>query len=525
MLAALVLLFLSLSLPAQAEPVSLGFAVATFFGTAVAVETAFLIGAVINVGLAVGLSYAASALAPKAGSVGSAKANDPGIRYSTRQSAPAKRKAYGECHVGGALFFEKVSPPFLVQGFLIHEGEIESVDGIFIGTNRLSFPSGITENTILTPSNVEGQPDYAGFVRCCVRYGSDDQTHDELLRDRFGVDIIPDSFRQRGIATVVIEYEHPGPNEFELFQELWGGGRHPQAFFLIKGKKRIYDPRVPSHILGDESTWSYSNNATLCQTDYMRAEYGGRITPNKIDWDKVKLAADYDDSGMRTIDDMFIKKHTVDGLFTLDQAPSDVMADLLSANRGSFTQEGGNAWPDSSRPKDVVLVINDRLLTGGLQYQPYKNRRELINIVEPRFVSKELNYEIIPGPDYRDEDLIIAHGEEHHFALSLPFTLDHRRAQRLSKLFHLNAQQERSIAIQVDLEALALATGSLTGGVITLESELFPQANGNYEVKKLSFVDGFGAIELACVEYDSSIEADWNPSADEQEFDPIPEAA
>lgn len=526
MLAALILLFLVISSPAQADPVSIGFAVATFFGVAVEVGTAFFIGAAINVGLAVGLSYAAASLTQKQGTTQGPKANDPGIRYSTRQSAPPKRKGFGEMHVGGALFFERVDPPYLVQGFLIHDGEIEGVDGLYIGTNELSIPGGLLHNIIRFPENLAGQPDYNAHLRVCVRLGTDDQTHDSLLRDRFGSAIIPDTYRQRGIATVVLEYKHPGTgaNDFELFQQLWGSGKHPNAFFRIRGDKRIYDPRKITHVRGDETTWEYSNNAALCQVDYMRAEYGGRVSDDKIDWDRVIEAADYDDSAMGTLAGIGIKKHTVDGMFTLEQPPSNVMADLLSANRGSFTQEGGLAWPDSSRPKDVVLVINDRLMTGGLQYQPFKNRRELINIVEPRFISKELNYEVIPGPDYRDDALIEAHGEEHHLALSLPFTLDHRRAQRLAKLFHMSAQLERSIGIQVDLEVLAMATGPLTGGVITIESELFPQANGDYEVRSLSFSEGFASIEIAAVEYDPSIESAWEPTVDEQEFDPIPES-
>lgn len=523
-----ILLLIGAGTSADADPISLAIGVQSLFGTAAfftttAAVTAFtttvsLLGAAA---LAVGASFASKALLGKQGGQGFSQANAPEVRYSTRQSAPPKRKVYGEAHVGGALFFERVDPPYLVQGFLIHDGQIESVDDIYIGTNKLLFPGGLTENTILRPGIVDGQPDYENHLRVCVRLGGDDQTHDALLRDRFGSDVIPDSFRQRGIATVVLEFRHPG-NDFEEFQALWGQGRHPSAFFRIRGKK-VYDPRKPSHQAEDESTWEYSNCAVLCQTDYMRADYGGRIDPDRVDWDKVKEAATYDDSPMGTIEGLFIKKHTVDGLFSLNQPPADVMGDLLSANRGTFVQEGGLVWPESSKPKTRVLTIHDSLLAGGLQFQPFKNRRELVNIVEPRFVAKEANYETIPGPQWSDEDLIIAHGERHPIGLSLPFTLDHRRAQRLAKLLGLEAQLEKSIAIQIDLKGLADATGPLTGGIVTVDSELFPQANGDYEVKTLGFVEGFAAIELQCVEYDGSIESQWDPAEDEAEFEPVPE--
>lgn len=506
---------------ARADPISVTIGLQSLFGSAWLFQSAaavYAVGFATTAALSIGLSYASAALMGKQGGRGRSQANAADVRYSTRQSIPSKRKAYGRVHCGGALFFEKVSPPYLVQGFLVHDGEIDGFEAIYIGTNKVSFSGGIVPNTILTPIVVEGQPDYASNLRVCVRLGTDDQTHDALLRDRFGSDVIPDTYRQRGIATVVLEYKHPG-NDFDQFQALWGNGRQPNPLFLIRSR-RVYDPRDPTQKVNDPSTWKYTNNATLCQTDYIRAEHGGRISTERIDWEKVKAAADYDDTPMGTLEGPAIRKHTCDGMYALNQSPSDVMGDLLTANRGTFIQEGGRVWPESSAPKKRILTITDDMLVGGLQYQPFKNRRELVNIVEPRFVAEEIDYETVAGPEWRNEDLIAAHGEPHRATLNLPFTLDHRRCQRLAKLFGLDAQQEASLGIQVDLIALAKARGPLTGGVVTLQSKLFPQANGDYEVRTMGFTEGFSAIELACVAYDGTIESAYDPAVDEKPFEP-----
>lgn len=473
-----------------------------------------------SIALAVGISFASQALMGKQGGRGRSQGNAPEVRYSTRQSIPHKREAFGRVHCGGALFFEETSSPFLVQGFLVHDGEIDGVEEIYIGTNKVSFAGGIVPNTILTPSLIEGQPDYASHLRVCVRLGADDQEHDPLLRDRFGSERIPDTYRQRGVATVVLEYRHPG-NDFDAFQALWGNGRQPNPLFVIRSR-RIYDPRDPTQRVDDAATWKYSNNATLCQTHYVWSDRGGRVSADKIDWEKVKAAADYDDTPMGTLDGVALKKHTCDGMYALNQSPVDVIGDLLTANRGTYVQEGGKVWPQSSAPKKRVLTITDDMLVGGLQFQPFKARRELVNIVEPRFVAEEISYETVAGPEWRDEALIAAHGEPHRATINLPFTLDHRRCQRLGKLFGLSAQQEASLGIQVDLIALAEAKGPLTGGVVTLQSNLFPQANGDYEVGTMGFTEGFSAIELACVAYDGSIESAWDPAVDEKPFDPAP---
>lgn len=403
--------------------------------------------------------------------------------------------------------------PYLVQQFLVAIGPIDAIEAIYIGTDRLNFPDGITPNTILTPSSVIGQPNYPNYVRCCVRLGAEDQTRCPLIAARFPS--VTADFRQRGIATVTMEFKHPG--DFESFQALYGNVRTPNVFFVVRGAP-IYDPRDPGHDIDDADTWAFSNNASLVEANYLMADYGGRIDPDRMDWDRIIASADYDQSPMGTDEGEFIARHTIDGLVTLNQRPVDVMGTMLSANRGAIVQEGGRTWISSSKPKTPVLTVTDDLLCGGLQYQPFKNRRELINIVEPRFIASERNYETVPGPEWRDTDLIEAHGEPLPTALNLPFTLDHRRCQRLTKLFGLSAQLEKSVAISLDLKAMAQATGPLTDGVITLQSELFSQANGQYEIRTMGFSEGFASIEIAAVQYDGSIENDWDPSVDQKPF-------
>lgn len=509
------LIYFGATTAAQAfDPLTIATLSATAFNAAITWEAATAIAFVANTALSAGLSFAAQSLLGKKGGMGTIPPNSPEVRYSTRQSAPSKRIVYGTAHVGGALFFERVEPPFLVQGFLVSLGPIESIDAIYIGTDRLSFPAGITPNTILTPSSMDGQPDYHNFVRCCVRLGGEDQTLDPLISDRFPS--IASAFRQRKIATVTMEYRHPG--DFETFQALYGNSRTPNAFFVARGVP-IYDPRDPTQDIDDPSTWKFSNNAALVQANYLMAEYGGRINPDRMDWQKIKEAADYDDGPMGTSEGEFIKRHTIDGVVTLNQRPSDVMGSMLSANRGAIVQEGGKVWISSSKPKSPVLTITDDMICGGMQFQPFKNRRELINVVEPRFVAQERNYETIPGPEWRDDVLIAAHGEVHRTALNLPYTLDNRRCQRLAKLFGLSAQLEKSISVSLDLRVMARATGPLTDAVVNMDSRLFPQANDQYEVRTLGFSEGFSSIEIAAVQYDGSIEHNWNPAEDQQDFE------
>lgn len=466
-----------------------------------------------NVAIAAGISYAAQALLGKK-PLGAGGFNTPETRYSTRQTIPSKREIYGTALVGGALFFEKTVAPYLVQGFLIKDGLGTSIDDIYVGNNKLFFPSGITAGAILTPSSVDGQPDYANNLRCSIRLGADDQTIDPLIAARFPTE--DTNFRQRGVMTIVFEFKHPA--DFNAYQALWGNSQSPSVLFVVNGTPYVFDPRDPTQDVTDNRTWKFSRNASLIQTSYLINTRGGRINPNRIVWDRIIDSANYDDSLMGTKEGDFLPIHTLDALVQMSQRPAEVMSGMLSANRGAVVQEGGRVWVDSSQPKEVVLVVTDDLIIGGLQYTPYKNRRDLVNIVEPRFIASELDYQEIAGPQYRNESLIIAYGEEHLSALELPCTLDNRRCQRLAKLFGLEAALERGLAIIVDLLALERAVGPLANGIMQIDSELFPQCNGLYQIRNYSFAENFAGISITGTQYDSSIETSWNAAVDQQDF-------
>lgn len=472
-------------------------------------------GGLVGAAALAGLSYAAQGLMPR-GQQSSLGANAPEIRYSTRQSVPGKRILYGEeVNCGGALCFEKVNGSKLVQMFMVCAEEIEGFKAIYIGTNKLSFPAGIVENTILTPSNVDGQPDYAGNLRLCVRLGTSDQEICPLLADNFGN--LEATFRQRDIATITLEYNYGA--DYDEFQALWGQNRYPNAFWTCGGV-RIYDGRMVGQLVDDRTTWGFVNkdNSSLVQADFLRKWYGGRISSSRIDWDKVFEAADYDDGLIGTNEGIFLKRHTINGVVSLQQSPAEVLAAMLSSNRGFALQGGGKVWVSSSKPRTSVLTITDKMLTGGIEYRASKPKRDLMNSVKTRFVASERQYELIEGPTLTRDDLETADGEPLPGTLSLPFTLDHRRVQRLQKAYLDSSRLGKTVNVAISLADLTRAKEELIGEPIVIESDLFPQANGTYQVLTTAMSEDYSSVEISAQEYDAAIESDFIPEDDEQEF-------
>lgn len=518
----------------RADPISIGVAAISLFTTvAVPTAVAFAVGATILVGASIAVNYAVSALTrkPTGGNTqtsGGAEdtLNSPAIKYNERQAIPSQRIIYGTAQVGGALFFEQVKPPYLYMGHLLCARKITAFRKVWIGTTELAFAS-LAEGAARAPLQSTGQPNYPGRLLASFRLGDPAQAIDPLLAADFTS--LDSSFRQRGIATVVMRY-HYG-TDFNEYTALWGQASRPNPLFLVDGVA-VPDPRKPSHILdwdpGDpasvaaaEASWSWSNNAALVQAHYLTQRYGGRIKPSRIDWDRVADAADWDDGLIGRADGSLIRRHTIDGVVTLNQPPSTVIAGMLAANRGFILQSGGKVWPSSSLPGVAIGTVHDRLLTGPVDYRGAKPKRDMANRIKVRSIAADREYQLADGPVLDRTDLRASDGEVLDGILDLPFTMDTgpiTRVQRLQKAFLESSRLGRQIACRCDVALLAEISDELVGNCLNFESELFAQANGLYRCTQWGFAENFSSIDLVLVECDPDIETDWTPAADEKPF-------
>lgn len=481
-------------------------------------------GFLITATLSIGVSLVSSLLRPSHGASidNSISRADQiaSVQVTERQSIPIKRVIVGSAYVGGALCFEKVTPPKLTMGVLFNYGEIAGVDKLYIGTNPVAFSS-IVPNTILTPIAVDGQPNYPARLRVSFRYGKMDQAVDPLVFANYpevGAD-----FRQAGNAVAFYEYNF-GADQAE-FISLWGQVSRPNAYVVARGVV-CYDPRDPTQSRTDASTWKWTNNATLIQTWYLTRPFGGRISMDKIRWDKTAESADYDDTLIGCADGTMIKRHTIDGVITLNQQPFQVMQDLLTANRASLLDSGGMKWIQSSQPRTPIVTIHDRCIASGIKYQNARQKSDLINKLQVRFVSPDAEYQLVDGPVLDRTDLQSDDGEVLPATLALKYTQDHRRAQRLQKLFLLSSRLGRTIQVSTDLMPLvdaAEAGEELIGAVVTFDSQLFSKFNGIYMVTAVGFADDGTTLSLALTEYCAALESEWNPEVDEQVFEPFVE--
>lgn len=489
---------------ARADPISLLVGAITSIFSVGSLATA-----VVGLGISIGLNLLLGAFTKKSTS---STLQDQSSKFNERQSIPAVRVIVGKTIHGGALDFEEVIAPYLYMQFLCSDGPVLGPEKMWIGTKEVPF-SAISEGSALTPVSRKGNPAYQTRLQVSFGYGADDQAIDPIIDAAF-VNIGSD-FRQRGVYRVTMRCDW-GANQDE-YTSLWGQSQRPNPLWLSYGI-RVYDPRDPTQDADDESTWQWSDNPTLHIFHYARSEFGGRLYASVYDWDmeKVKESADWDDGLVGCKDGTFIKRYTCNGLYTLAETPSEVLKKLQSSNRSKLIDSGGKIWIQAAKPRDPVATIHDGLIVGGFEFSAANPKRDTLNNVATRFVANDREYQTVDGPLYRDTDFETADNEKLLDTIELEFTDDHRTAQRMAKARLLESRVGGALTIKVDIVLLAMCSDELIGNAVNVSSNLFSWINGTYLVNKVSINEA--TLDLDLSRYDATIETNWIPATDEQDF-------
>lgn len=436
--------------------------------------------------------------------------NSPEQRLNVRQEIPPLRRVYGEPLVGGALFFEDCLPPYYYRGFLLSDGPVEGVVEYYNSQTRITVLGGLP----LTDP-------YVGNLQFSFRNGSRDQAADPILLADF-----PDlgvNFRQRKIACLVVKANYGA--DAEKFESMWGSISRPNPYVKLRGV-RVYDPRDATQLLptnpddpedyaAAQATWKWSRNASLIQADYLWWKNGGRIRLDRMRWDDVAESAEWDDGVIETKSGELIPRHTIDGVVTAGQNPLQIMTTMLSANRGFIARRNGYVSVVSSQPKEPTKTITDDWVIGGFELRRTAPKSDLLNKVRVRLIDPRQEWQMVDGPVLVRDDYIEADGDTYEGTVQFPWTERHERAQRLQKAALADTRAGRMQTLSLDIRALGIEAGE----VVRRESEVSPRSNGLYRVQEVTFNYLEKTVELTMVEYDPSVETDWNPATDEQDFE------
>ena len=365
---------------------------------------------------------------------------------------------YGRRQVGITRVFLETSGSentYLYMSAVLCEGEIESIDEVFIDDKQVTWASALTHGTVVEVGSGDANF-YKGSSHIQVQafLGQDDQVSSSILSNsaNWGADN-----RLRGVAYLAFRFKW---NQ-DIFSSI------PQVKVTLKGKK-VYDPRT--------TTTAYSTNPALCLLDYLRNERYGKGLPNsafEANFQSFQDSADECETQVTPYSGgSDINVFDTNGVLDTSQKVIENVKKLLNPMRALFTYtQGVYKLKIESSGTSVKTITADYVVGGAKVLGERKNNK--YNRVIGTFVNPDKNWQqdTITFPPADDSSL--PSGEQFATMLALdndtllegnfdfPAITSQYQAEDLCEIILKRSRNQLQIQLRLTSEFLDLAIGDI----------------------------------------------------------------
>ena len=368
---------------------------------------------------------------------------DEGRKQVIRSSIEAHQIIYGTSMESGPLVLGETTgenKEFLHLVVPLAAHEAEAIDSVFLGDVEIT-------NGQLDGSGVVTSGPFASKVRITKHLGSDTQVADTNLVSEVG--IWTTDHRGRGLSYLYLRFT----GDVDVFPT-----GIPNIRAVVRGRK-VWDPRNDP---GDPSVRAFSNNAALCQLDYLMSSFGFAVPLTEINEASWIAAANVCDETVSLKAGGTQPRYTCDGSFQVDQKPADIMEDLLTASAGTVVYQQGTLRGYAGAATTATNTLDESDLRGPISpVTPRPSISESFNAIRGTFVDADdakapyslTEFPPITNATFEAED----NGERVFSEIELLFTTNKVRAQRIANLFLQRARQGIVFTFPAKLSKLELA--------------------------------------------------------------------
>ena len=428
---------------------------------------------------------------------------EQGILLNKRSNDAGIPVIYGERLAGGTQIFLQTSGSsnfYLYMALVLGEGEINSVEQIFIDDKLVTWSGSLTHGTErlnATSDNNFTFKNRAGqfpLVKVQCFMGKDDQVSSSLLSEVSGWG---SNHRLRGVAYLALRFEF----RQDKFSSI------PSVKAKIKGKKIV---TLNSSLV--ESSPTYSTNPAFCILDYLRNErYGKGLATSDIDLQSFRDASVVCDtqvtpfSGASTIN-LFDTNYVLD----TRRKVIDNLRQLIKGCRGylPYTQGKYKLIIETTGSASITLT-EDNIIGGYVLSSPNKNTK--FNRVIVSYVNSARSFQVDQAqfPPIDDSSLSSADQHANMKTADGGILLEHRadfptltstyQAEEMAEIILRRSRESLLLKLNCDFTAYDLAIGDIVG--ITYSSLGF--SGKDFRVLSITFNEDF-TIGLTLVEHQNS---------------------
>jgi len=346
--------------------------------------------------------------------------NAPSQQYETAQGVLVNKSSnnenipvvYGQRQLGIQKVFVESSGSnnnYLYLAGVLCEGNIESIDEIYVNDKLVTWSGALTDQTVRTvnASDTNYYKDGASLISVQPFFGLDNQPVSSLLDESTNWG---SNHKLSGVAYLAFK--------FTWNQDAFTGGV-PDIKVTLKGRK-VYDPRLDStkggsgsHRQDDSTTWAFSNNPALCLLDYIRNSRFGKGLPNsafETNYDSFKTSATTCETQVPTYSGgSNINLFTTNIVLDTNEKLLENVRELLNPMRGIFTYTSGVYKILVEGTGTSAMTIDKDKIIGGIKiYGEKKNYK--FNRVLGTFVNPDKNWQedTVSFPPADDSGLDVA---------------------------------------------------------------------------------------------------------------------
>lgn len=420
---------------------------------------------------------------------------------SVRQPASPRQWIYGRARVGGTFVWmhardQAGGDKFLHLAVVLAGHECDAIEEVWFDDYPLQLDADGWDRGRYNPG---GTPTGYALVRRYV--GAAGQAADAQFL-AYGDGAWTEDHRLAGCAYLAIL--------LAANPDLFPNGI-PAISAVVRGRK-VYDPRTGLTV--------WSDNPALCLRDYLV-----NVLRASVDDASVIAAANICDETVPLAAGGSERRYALNGGFTLDRAPKDIITDLANAMAGYAVRSDGTWYLEAGAYTAPTITLTDADLRAPDRVRTRVSRRENFNGVRGVFSAPENNWQPDDFPPVRSATYLAEDdGLETWKDIELPFTASASMAQRLAKIDLLRARQQITVDMPCKLSALRVRAGS----VVAVTSDYYGWPAKPFRVRGWSLVvdqDAAGApllgVNLSLREIAPNV-YDWDAS-EEQPYDAAPD--
>ena len=389
---------------------------------------------------------------------------------------------YGTRKIGGVRCLVETSGSdheFLYIGLVLCEGEIDSVEKIYIDDKEVTWTGALTNDTSRSVASSDGNfyKDSTSLIEVKAHTGTDVQGQCSLLGQLTNW---TSDHRLRGIAYLSLKFKW---NE-DAFAGL------PNIKALVKGRK-VYNANLDgsvtggsgNHRQGDSSTWEYNDIPVWSLLDYLRNERFGKGLPDSAfdsNWADWQTAADVCSANVVNVSGgsniPLLNCHAV---IDTSRKVIDNVRELTKGCRSFLPYVAGKYKIIAETTGSASITLTEDDIIGGYSLSS-ESKSNKFNRVIVSYINPERNYQVdeVQWPEIDDSGYTSADQHATMKAADGGFLLEGRfdfttitnsyQAIELAEIICRRSRDSKGLQLTVGFDAYDLAIGDIVN--ITLSS-------------------------------------------------------